>query len=150
MRQGRTSFLRDYRHAWCIRPLSDTGRTAGSRTYVRTTPREGSISSQISQMRCRQMQGTVANTSKTSCLRSTGDHHSCFLQVTAKFFMIDILGPPPKSSNGIHLKLLITDCYSKITRAVRTSNTTVANNVSMVMNHWIIVYGIPSHFLTVK
>lgn len=61
---------------------------------------------------------------------------------------MDILRPLPKTSNENQFVSVITDRYSKITRAVLTFRTTVERIASMVIDHWIIPYGIFDYVLT--
>lgn len=64
-----------------------------------------------------------------------------------EFVTRDILGPLPKTSKGNQFVWVMTDCYSKLERAVLTSTKTAVHAASMFMDHWIIPYGIPDYVL---
>lgn len=64
------------------------------------------------------------------------------------FVLMDILAPLPETSNGNQFFLVVKDRQSKVTRAVPTCKTAAVHVASMLMDHWIILYGIPDSVLT--
>lgn len=59
-----------------------------------------------------------------------------------QFVMMDILGPPPKTSRSIQIVLVMTDHYYKLTIAVPTSKMTAGQIISISADHWTILYEI--------
>lgn len=59
-----------------------------------------------------------------------------------------ILGPFPKSTNEHRLISLITDRFSKITRAIPMRSTTATDVAMAFLVHWIYPYGPPICLLT--
>ena len=55
---------------------------------------------------------------------------------------IDLLGPFPKTKNRNQFIAVITDRYSKLTRAVPMRKTTATLMAAMFLNNWILPYGI--------
>lgn len=53
---------------------------------------------------------------------------------------VDITGPLPKTSNRNKFLLLMTDCYSKLTKDKYTTKRTGVHIASMIKLHWIIPY----------
>lgn len=63
------------------------------------------------------------------------------------FVSLDILGLCLKVLNDSQFVLGMIDHYSKLTRAVLTSKKTASHIVSLSMDNWIILHGIPMHGL---
>lgn len=55
-----------------------------------------------------------------------------------------VLGPLQKTSSGKQFVLGMKECYMKLTGAKQTSVALIA---SMIMYHWIILYGTTDHVL---
>lgn len=67
------------------------------------------------------------------------------------FIAMNILEPFPKTMHGQHLVRIITDRYSKETRAISTltkTSTSIAIRAILFFDHWIVPYDIPFHLLT--
>ena len=65
-----------------------------------------------------------------------------------EYIAIDILGPLPRTKTGRQYVVVITDRYSKLTRAVPTAKITAPVVAAVVLEHWVIPYGIPNHILS--
>lgn len=61
---------------------------------------------------------------------------------------MDILGSLLKTSTGNRFVVVITDRYSKLTRAVPTKTNTAPQIVTIFMGNWAMPYGIPEFHLT--
>lgn len=61
---------------------------------------------------------------------------------------IDLVGPLPKTRNGKKHILVITDRYSKLSRATAMAQVTAPYIASVMLNTWIFPYGIPDSILT--
>ena len=61
---------------------------------------------------------------------------------------IDLLGPLPRTKNGNSFIAVITDRYSKLTRAIPMKETTAPFMAATLLNNWIIPYGIPNSILS--
>jgi transposase InsO family protein len=59
------------------------------------------------------------------------------------FFGIDILGPPPVTRDGNRFLFIITDRYSKLTKAVPMRKITANEVACAFFIHWIACYGVP-------
>lgn len=64
------------------------------------------------------------------------------------FVAADIHGPLPKLTQGKQHVVVITDSYSKLTRASPTSKTLLTTMKNVSLNHWIVCFCIPSYLLT--
>lgn len=60
---------------------------------------------------------------------------------------MDMLGPLPKTLNGIQVEVVVTDRYSKVVRAISTSKVTAWHIASLFMDSWIVPCGIRKHLL---
>jgi hypothetical protein len=60
-----------------------------------------------------------------------------------EFIAIDILGPLPKTKSGHQYLVIISDRFSKLTRAVPVRNVTAETVAIAFFNEWLSVYGIP-------
>lgn len=58
------------------------------------------------------------------------------------------MGSLPRTSSGNQLVLAKMDCYTKITRAIWTSQTAALPIVSMLLDQWTISYKTPDYELT--
>ena len=56
---------------------------------------------------------------------------------------IDILGQLPKTTGGYAYVLVITDCYSKLARAIPLRRVTAPIVADAFLTHWVYAYGIP-------
>ncbi len=65
-----------------------------------------------------------------------------------EFVSIDILGPFRKTKNGHENLLVITDRYSKLTRAVPLRSTTAHAVATAFCDHWVFAYGPPVFLLS--
>ena len=65
-----------------------------------------------------------------------------------EFIAMDILGPLPRSKKGNRFITVMTDRYSKLTRAVPSTKTTAPQVALIFLDNWVIPYGIPSYVLT--
>ena len=65
-----------------------------------------------------------------------------------EFVAMDILGPLPKTKQGNQFVVVLTDRYSKLTRAIPTGKTTATTVATIFVDHWVIPYGIPNYVLT--
>ena len=61
---------------------------------------------------------------------------------------MDLLGPLPKTRLGNQYVLVITDRFSKLTRAIPMAKTTAPFIAAVFLNNWIMPYGIPDTILT--
>lgn len=61
---------------------------------------------------------------------------------------MDMLGPLPTTLNGIQFVVVLTDRYSKVTRAVSTARKTGTHIASTFMDNWIIPYVISDYMVT--
>lgn len=61
---------------------------------------------------------------------------------------MDILGPLLKTQQGNQYIVMITDKYSKLTRAIPNSKILSTHMSNIFLDHWIIPFGIPSYLLT--
>lgn len=64
------------------------------------------------------------------------------------FVAVDILEPSPKNSEEKQYVLVITDRYSKPTRAVPTAYLTTTSVACILLHDWIILYRMPMYFST--
>lgn len=65
-----------------------------------------------------------------------------------QFVAMVILGPHPKTSHGYQYVLVITDCSSKVTRAILVRNTTAAKVAEQFLTAWLYPYGTPTYHFT--
>lgn len=61
---------------------------------------------------------------------------------------MEILGALPITFQEIQYVLIIMDRYSKLTRAIPTSKTTVSRLANLFLDHWIVPFGVPTYLLT--
>lgn len=62
---------------------------------------------------------------------------------TLEFVSIDILGELTRTKNGNIFLMVITDCFTKLTRTVPLKGITVKAVSQASVNHWMLVYGLP-------
>ncbi len=91
----------------------------------------------------------------TSCARSRGtpfkhQHPLKLFPATQPLdeIAMDLIGPLPKTSNGKRHILVITDRYSKLSRAIPMAKTTAPHVAAVFMNNWVFPYGVPKSILT--
>jgi hypothetical protein len=65
-----------------------------------------------------------------------------------EFVAIDILGPFPKRANVNLFLLVISDCFSKITRTIPMRTTTALAVAKSFCTHWVFSYGPPRYLLS--
>lgn len=85
---------------------------------------------------CTHMRGTVFNHQK--CLKLFPASGSL------EFVAMDLLGPLSKSKGGFTSVLVITDHFSKLTRAIPMKSTTASAVDQSFLDNWIYVYGAPN------
>lgn len=64
------------------------------------------------------------------------------------FIAMDLLGPFKKTDHGSIYVLVITDRFSKLTRAIPMKSTTAPQVADAFVEHWVIPYGMPRQLLT--
>lgn len=64
------------------------------------------------------------------------------------FVSIDILGSWHKTRRGIQFLIVITDCFSNLSKAIPTSQTSATIVAKEFVEHWISNYGIPGRVPT--
>lgn len=64
------------------------------------------------------------------------------------FVDIDIVGPLPKSNSANKSIFIIRNCYFKLTRVIRTTNTTATGISNVSMKWWVANFEIYSTVLT--
>lgn len=62
-----------------------------------------------------------------------------------KFVATDILGLPPKTAQGNHCLLALTDRYSILVQAIPMSKKHSKNVTNLFIGHWIVLFEIPAH-----
>lgn len=87
-----------------------------------------------------------------SCARTRGTYysHQKYLRLfpangPLEFLALDLLGPLPTSRRGNKHVLIITDRYSKLTRAVALNSTTAPQVAEAFLDAWIMPYDIQRH-----
>ena len=65
-----------------------------------------------------------------------------------EFVAMDLLGPLPKTKRGNTFVLVITDRYSKLTRAIPLKATKATDIAMAFLDTWVYVYGAPKFLLT--
>jgi len=65
-----------------------------------------------------------------------------------EYVAVDILGPLPRSTSGQRFILVMTDRFSKFTRAIPMRTITAINVAKEFLHHWIFAYGAPTHVIT--
>jgi len=65
-----------------------------------------------------------------------------------EYVAIDILGPLPRASSGHRFVLVMTDRFSKFSRAVPMKKITAINVAKIFLEHWIFAYGAPMNVVT--
>lgn len=89
----------------------------------------------------------------TSCARSSTKYrhkrsmHLFSASGSLEFGAMDIVGPLPKTTQGIQHISVISDCYSKLARAVPTSRTTATHVANVSIDHFLISYSISKYEL---
>jgi Integrase zinc binding domain len=61
-----------------------------------------------------------------------------------EFVALDILGPLPKTKGGNRYLLVISDRFSKLTRAIPLRTVNATNVARAFSEGWIFIYGIPT------
>ena len=79
--------------------------------------------------------------------------HSTFLKLfparrPLEFVAIDILGPLPRSTKGNQYLLVISDRFSKMTRAIPLKSITSMTVARAFVENWIYPYGPPAYLLS--
>ena len=64
-----------------------------------------------------------------------------------EYVAIDIQGPLPRASDRSKYLLVITDRFSKLTRAVPLRSITAFTVAKAFVQHWILAYGAPAFLL---
>ena len=75
-------------------------------------------------------------------------HRTTFMKLfppkrAMEFVGIDLLGPLPVTEDGNRYLLIITDRFSKLTRAIPLKKETANDVAEAFFDHWVAVYGIP-------
>jgi len=65
-----------------------------------------------------------------------------------EYVAIDILGPLPRASSGHRFVFVMTDRFSKFSRAVLMRTITETNVAKVFLEHWIFAYGAPMNVIT--
>ena len=65
-----------------------------------------------------------------------------------EFVAMDIAGPYPRTRNGNEYVVVLTDRFTKLTRAIPTRTTTASDVASIFIDYWIYSYGVPDYLLT--
>ena len=65
-----------------------------------------------------------------------------------EFVAIDILGPLPKAKDGSRYLLVMTDRFSKLTRAVPLKSISALKVAQAFVRHWVLAYGAPARLLS--
>ena len=86
-------------------------------------------------------------------MRGTRYKHQKYLKLfpaagPLEFVAMDLLGPLPKTKSGHVYVLVITDRFSKLTRAIPLGSTTASSVAKAFLEHWVYVYGVPNYLLT--
>ena len=61
---------------------------------------------------------------------------------------MDILGTLPRTRLGNQYILVVTDCFSMLTRCTPMGKTTAPFVAAAFLNNWVMAYGIPDTILT--
>lgn len=64
------------------------------------------------------------------------------------FVAMDLVGPFPKTKSGYTSILVMTDRFTKVTRAVPMRSTKTAAVAEAFLQNWVYAYGIPKYILT--
>lgn len=65
-----------------------------------------------------------------------------------EYVAIDILGPLPRASSGHRFVLVMTDRFSKFSRAIPMRTITAINVAKAFLEYWIFAYGAPQTVIT--
>ena len=65
-----------------------------------------------------------------------------------EFVAMDLLGPVQRTASGDEHLLVITDRFSKTTRAIPMKSTTAVTVAKALFDHWVDPYGAPFYVLT--
>ena len=88
-----------------------------------------------------------------AAVRGTPFRHQKFLKLfpatgPMEFVAMDFLGPLPKSHSGKRHVLVITDRFTKLSRAIPLRDTNATTTALAFLEHWVFVYGAPTYLLT--
>ena len=61
---------------------------------------------------------------------------------------MDILGPLPRTSRGSMFLLVLTDCFTKLTRTVPLRTTSTPSVAKAFCDHWVFAHGLSVYLLT--
>lgn len=64
------------------------------------------------------------------------------------FVAFKIVRSFPKSSEGNHFVVFTTNRYSKLIKTIPTAKITAGHIAHIVLNHWVILYGILDYLLS--
>lgn len=67
-----------------------------------------------------------------------------------KIFAMNTMEHFPKTAQGNQYDLVISDLFSKLTRAISTFETTSAHFLTIFLVHWVVPFSIPAHSSTAK
>ena len=90
-----------------------------------------------------------------SCLRTKGTQYRSRRELRLfpateplSFVALDLLGPLPKSKSGHEHVLVITDRFTKFTRAIPLKSTTSQTVTDAFLQYWAYAYGVPDRLLS--
>ena len=86
-------------------------------------------------------------------VRGTANTYQKYLKIfpaagPLEFVAMDLLGPLPKTKSGHTYVLVITDRFTKLTRAVPLGSTKAPAVAQAFLENWVYVYGAPNFLLT--
>lgn len=129
----------------CISPADS--QTSQTDTYVRHAETRILPASHGKRLTChcrtmyelRQERKSIQTYSIAQCFPSYGP---------LEFVALDILRQLPKITQGNQDAIVMTDKYSKLSRAGPTAKTSATQVANIFLVYWIIPFGIPSYLLT--
>lgn len=65
-----------------------------------------------------------------------------------EFVAIVILGPSPRAASGNQHGVIVTNRYSKTTRTFPIVKATSTHMATIILDNWILRYGVPNYLLT--